>query len=63
MIRSVVRVSQRDVTRLLRAVTAAGMHPARVEFDQSGKVVIQLCGGERVEPLDALDKWMAEHAD
>jgi hypothetical protein len=54
---------QHDVTRVLRAVAAAGMVAARVEIDTiSGKIVIQLDGGERVEPSNALDKWMADRA-
>jgi hypothetical protein len=54
---------QHDVTRALRGVASAGMQASRLEIDQTGKIVIQLSGGERVEPSNALDKWMAEHAD
>jgi hypothetical protein len=31
---------QLDVTRAVKAVTAAGVHIARVEIDKSGKIVI-----------------------
>jgi hypothetical protein len=31
---------QQDVTRAVKAVTAAGVHIARVEIDKSGKIVI-----------------------
>ena len=31
---------QQDVTRAVRAVTAAGVHIARVEIDKTGKIVI-----------------------
>jgi hypothetical protein len=63
MSRAAARFRQHDVTRALRAVAAAGMEAARVEIDQTGKIVIQLGGSERVEPSNGLDKWMAEHAN
>jgi hypothetical protein len=31
---------QQDVTRAVKAVSAAGVHIARVEIDKSGKIVI-----------------------
>jgi hypothetical protein len=31
---------QQDVTRAVRAVTAAGVHIARVEIDKAGKITI-----------------------
>jgi hypothetical protein len=31
---------QLDVTRAIRAVTAAGVHISRVEIDKTGKIVI-----------------------
>jgi hypothetical protein len=31
---------QQDVTRAVRAVTAAGVHIARIEIDKAGKIVI-----------------------
>jgi hypothetical protein len=31
---------QQDVTRAVKAVTAAGVHIARIEIDKSGKIVI-----------------------
>jgi hypothetical protein len=63
MKRSAPTFRQHDVTRALRAVAAAGMEAARVEIDAaSGKIVIQLGGGERIEPSNALDKWMADRA-
>ena len=31
---------QRDVTRAVKAVTAAGVHIARVEIDKTGKIII-----------------------
>jgi hypothetical protein len=31
---------QQDVTRAIKAVTAAGVHIARVEIDKTGKIVI-----------------------
>jgi hypothetical protein len=53
---------QHDVTRALRAVAAAGFEAARLEIDPTGKIVIQFGNGERVEPSDALDEWMAGRA-
>lgn len=54
---------QRDLTRALKGAIAAGVQIARVEIDPSGKIVLQLGGGERVEPSNEFDKWMADHAD
>jgi hypothetical protein len=31
---------QQDVTRAVKAVTAAGVHIARIEIDRSGKIAI-----------------------
>jgi hypothetical protein len=31
---------QQDVTRAVKAVTAAGVHIARVEIDKTGKIII-----------------------
>ena len=31
---------QQDVTRAVKAVTAAGVHIARIEIDKTGKIVI-----------------------
>jgi hypothetical protein len=63
MSRAAATFRQHDITRALRAVTAAGMKAARVEIDPTGKIVVQLGGGERIDPSNALDKWMADHAD
>ena len=62
MSRTAARFRQHDVTRALRAVAAAGMEAARVEIDQTGKIVILLGSVDRVEPSNALDQWMAGHA-
>jgi len=45
---------QQDVTRAVKAVTAAGVHIARIEIDKSGKIVIVTADptdqpGERTE--------------
>ena len=31
---------QQDVTRAVKAVTAAGVHIARIEIDKAGKIII-----------------------
>ena len=36
---------QQDVTKAVKAVTAAGVHIARIEIDKSGKIVIITGGG------------------
>jgi len=38
------------------------MHVARVELGPDGRMVITMGGGERIDPANALDKWMADHA-
>jgi hypothetical protein len=35
---------QQDVTRAVKAVTAAGVHIARIEIDKAGKIVIIATG-------------------
>jgi hypothetical protein len=63
MSRSVSTFRQYDLTRALRAVAAAGMGATRIEIcSVTGKIVIQLGTGERIEPANALDKWMADRA-
>jgi hypothetical protein len=36
---------QQDVTRAVKAVTAAGVHIARIEIDKAGKIVIIAANG------------------
>lgn len=61
--RAAATFRQQDVTRALRAVVAAGMEAARVEIEPaSGKIVIELGGGERVESSNAVDKWVKTRA-
>ena len=49
---------QQDVTRAVKAVTAAGVNIARVEIDKSGKIVI-VAGDAKAElsELAPLDAW------
>ena len=53
---------QQDVTRAVKAVTAAGMHIARVEIDKSGKIVIVAGKSQEAAPStqDDLDRELAE---
>jgi hypothetical protein len=52
-----------DLSRALKGAMAAGAEIAAVEIEPSGKIVIQFVRGDRVEPSNDLDKWMAEHAN
>jgi hypothetical protein len=45
---------QQDVTRAVKAVTAAGVHIARVEIDKTGKITIIAADGTR-RPNDQLE--------
>ena len=44
---------QRDLTRAMRAVTAAGMSVAKVEVDKEGKIIVVV--GEPDKTQDAAD--------
>jgi len=56
---------QQDVTRAVKAVTAAGVGIARVEIDKVGKIVI-ITGETTEQPGQAsgndLDNWIAKRA-
>ena len=49
---------QQDVTRAVKAVTAAGVHIARVEIDKTGKIVIIT-----TDPTDRLGEMEANEWD
>jgi len=53
---------QSDLTKAVKGVVAAGVNVARVEIDQSGKIVIMTGIGGLPESANALDNWVAEHA-
>jgi hypothetical protein len=56
---------QRDVTRAVKAVAAAGVLVAKVEMHVDGKIVVVMAGPSetpRRELGDPLDEWMAKHA-
>jgi hypothetical protein len=56
---------QRDVTRAVKAVTAAGVGIARVEIDKAGKITIITATAPVVGSNDDLDlelqQWEARH--
>ena len=56
---------QQDVTRAIKAATAAGVGIARVEIDKAGKIII-ITGETTDQPGQAsgndLDNWIAKRA-
>jgi hypothetical protein len=55
---------QRDVTRAIKAVEAAGLSIARAEVDKDGKIVIIPGQPERTpSKMNDLDAWTSKHAD
>jgi hypothetical protein len=55
---------QQDVTRAVKAVTAAGVHIASVEIDKTGKIVIVAATPTEAGHSDLdleLQKWEAPH--
>jgi hypothetical protein len=57
---------QQDVTRAVKAVTAAGVHIARVEIDNAGKItIIAATAAEAAQQQSDLDlelkDWEARH--
>lgn len=59
--------TQRNATRLMRAVIAAGLSVAKVEVDKAGKIVVIVGEPDKAatasESDNPLDQWMAKHAD
>jgi len=53
---------QQDVTRAVKAVTAAGVHIARIEIDKAGKIVIVADKSQEAAlgSQDDLDRELAE---
>ena len=47
---------QQDVTRAVKAVTAAGVGIARVEIDKTGKIIIIAAGPEQREEGRAVEE-------
>ena len=49
---------QQDVTRAVKAVTAAGVHIARVEIDKAGKItIITLDATDRLAEVTEANEW------
>ena len=49
---------QQDVTRAVKAVTAAGVHIARIEIDKSGKIVIITADEpDRLSKMTEANEW------
>jgi hypothetical protein len=53
---------QRDVTRAVKAVAAAGVDIARVEIE-GGKITVIVGKGEVAQPADDLDTELQEFGD
>jgi hypothetical protein len=51
---------QRDVTRALRAVVAAGLHVVGVKVSAQGDIEV-VTGDEKAHDLTPLDRWMESH--
>jgi hypothetical protein len=54
---------QRDVTRAVKAVAAAGVTVAKVEVDKDGKIVVVVGEPGKAEVQNPLDQWIADYAD
>jgi hypothetical protein len=65
MVRAPSTFRQQDVTRAVKAVTAAGVRIARVEIDKTGKITIIVSTPAEAEQHDDLDvelrDWEARH--
>ena len=49
---------QQDVTRAVKAVTAAGVHIARVEIDKTGKIIIITADAtDRPDETTEVNEW------
>jgi hypothetical protein len=58
MARGKLTFKKADVTRAVKAVTAAGVKVARIEVDTTGKIVI--IAGNGGSPADDLDAELAD---
>ena len=49
---------QQDVTKAVKAVTAAGVHIARIEIDKTGKIVIITANAtDRADGMTEANEW------
>ena len=62
MSKKAAKFRKTDVTRAVKAVEAAGLTVARVEFDQQGGFSIVTSPESESHPEQALDGWLARHA-
>ena len=66
MSRGSCRFTQRDVTKAVKAVVAAGVQVAKVEVDRSGKIIVVAAGNERESAEDSrgeVNPWDTHVAD
>jgi hypothetical protein len=58
MARAASTFRQQDVTKAIKAATAAGVNIARIEIDPTGKIVIILAAGADTEHVEQ-NSWDA----
>jgi hypothetical protein len=51
-----------DVTRAVKAMEAAGLKVARVEFDKDGRFSVVTIVESKTHPEQELEKWIARNA-
>jgi hypothetical protein len=59
MPRGKLKFRQADLTRAVKATTAAGLSVARVEVDPEGKIVVVVGEPTKVEGQPAANEWDA----
>jgi hypothetical protein len=62
MLEKAAKFRKTDLTRAVKAMEAAGLKIARVDFDKDGKFSIVTSLQPESHPEHALDEWMARNA-
>ena len=53
---------QRDVTKAVKAVVAAGLQVTVVKISARGEIVVETIKSQVQDSTAPLDQWMAQHA-